>query len=120
MFDPYKVLEVNNRAGQVVIKAAYQALMKKAHPDHNGDEDLSKSLNAAYEILSNSKKRKEYDLISQDKSGTIIGNYRVIEAIAEGGEVQWYITDKSTPIIQDLIPFADKFAQRAYKMRAFL
>jgi len=90
MFDPYKVLEVNNRAGQVVIKAAYQALMKKAHPDHSGDENLAKNLNAAYEVLSSAKKRKEYDKASQDKSGTIIGNYRVLEAIAEGGFGQTY------------------------------
>jgi DnaJ-class molecular chaperone len=33
MFDPYKVLEVNPRASSAVIKAAYHAPMKKAHPD---------------------------------------------------------------------------------------
>jgi serine/threonine protein kinase len=90
MFDPYKVLEVNNRAGQTVIKAAYHALIKIAHPDNNGDENRAKDLNAAYEILSNAKKRKEFDKASQNKSGTIIGNYRVLEAIAEGGFGQTY------------------------------
>jgi len=38
----------------------------------------------------------------------------------EEGEVQWHSTDKTTPVIKNLIPYADKFAQRAYKMRAFL
>lgn len=84
-FDPYKILEVSNRASQVVIKAAYQALIKKNHPDSGGDEDKAKELNAAYDILSNPDKKKKHDKVAQDKSGTIIGNYRVLESIAEGG-----------------------------------
>jgi serine/threonine protein kinase len=84
-FDPYKTLEVNNRASQVVIKAAYQALIKKHHPDHSGSEAKAKELNAAYEILSDSTKRKDFDKEANDKSGTLIGSYRVLESIAEGG-----------------------------------
>jgi serine/threonine protein kinase len=83
--DPYKTLEVNNRAGQTVIKAAYQALIKQHHPDHSGNEDKAKELNAAYEILSDPNKRKKYDKDTQDPKGTIIGSYRVLESIAEGG-----------------------------------
>ena len=88
--DPYKTLEVDNRASLLVIKAAYQALMKKNHPDHAGNEQKAKELNAAYEILSDSDKRKEYDKVRQAKTGTIIGNYRVTESIAEGGFGQTY------------------------------
>lgn len=84
-FDPYKILEVDHRASQVVIKAAYQALIKKHHPDHSGSEAKAKELNAAYEVLSDSDKRKKFDKEANDKSGTIIGSYRVIESIAEGG-----------------------------------
>jgi len=90
MIDPYKVLEINNRASSLVIKAAYRALIKSAHPDHGGSETKVKELNLAYEILSDNKKRREYDASNQDKSGTIIGNYRVLEAIAEGGFGQTY------------------------------
>lgn len=83
--DPYKTLELSNRAGQTVIKAAYQALIRKHHPDHNGSESRTKELNAAYNILSDADKKNEYDKSIKDKKGTIIGSYRVLEAIAEGG-----------------------------------
>lgn len=83
--DPYKALEVSNRASSIVIKAAYQALMKKYHPDLNGDDKRSKEINAAYEILSDPTKKKEFDKSTKDQSGTIIGSYRILESIAEGG-----------------------------------
>jgi serine/threonine protein kinase len=83
--DPYKVLEVSNRASVTVIKAAYQALIKLHHPDHSGNEAKAKELNAAYEILSDSNKRKKFDKDLQNKKGAIIGSYRVLESIAEGG-----------------------------------
>jgi serine/threonine protein kinase len=83
--DPYKTLEVDSRASLTVIKGAYHALVKECHPDHNGNEDKMKQLNAAYAILSDSKSRLEYDKSKNDKIGTVIGNYRLLEAIAEGG-----------------------------------
>lgn len=85
ILDPYKMLEVDPRASATVIKAAYQALMRQYHPDHHGNEQKAKNLNAAYAILSNSDEREKYDAVSNEKTGTIIGNYRILEAIAEGG-----------------------------------
>lgn len=85
IIDPYKTLEVNNRASLVVIKAAYQALIKKYHPDHGGNEEKTKEINAAYAILSDSDKKKKFDKESQNKKGTFIGSYKVLESIAEGG-----------------------------------
>lgn len=83
--DPYLILEVNPRASAAVIKAAYQALMKEHHPDHNGNEELAKQINSAYEILSDPKKRATFDKDKKKIKGTIIGNYRVLDPIAEGG-----------------------------------
>ena len=83
--DPYKTLEVDNRASQEVIKAAYHALTKKFHPDHGGSEAKAKELNAAYEILSDDDRRDAHDKKSKKKTGTIIGSYRVLDSIAEGG-----------------------------------
>lgn len=90
VFDPYKTLEVDCRASDEVIKAAYLALMKRKHPDHSkmtksATNKVAKDLNKAYEILSNPDSRAEYDAERNDLSGTIIGNYRIIEEIAEGG-----------------------------------
>lgn len=84
-FDPYKLLEVDPRASQPVVKAAYQALIKQYHPDHSGTDVKAKELNAAFEILSDADKRKKFDKSLKDKTGTIIGSYRVLESIAEGG-----------------------------------
>jgi len=83
--DPYRTLEVDRRASDLVIKAAYQALMKKHHPDHGGDEKMAKKINEAYEILFDAIKRKDYDKASGATSGTVIGNYRILSEIAEGG-----------------------------------
>lgn len=62
----YKILEVGESASDEVIKAAYRALVKKYHPDNYiGDvRERDKSLsviNEAYEVLSNTEKRKIYD-----------------------------------------------------------
>lgn len=88
--NPYRVLEVDIRASQLVIKAAYQALMKQNHPDHSGNEDKAKKINAAYEILSDPDKRKKYDKGNSAPTGTLIGNYKVLSSIAEGGFGQTY------------------------------
>jgi len=63
--DYYKILGVSRTASEKEIKQAYRRLARKHHPDINpGDksaEDKFKEINAAYEVLSNSEKRKKYD-----------------------------------------------------------
>lgn len=61
----YKVLNVAQSAKQEEIKKAYHDLAKKYHPDRNpGDkasEQKFKEISAAYDILGDEKKRREYD-----------------------------------------------------------
>ena len=63
--DPYKILGVERNASQDDIKKAYRALSLKWHPDRNpGKADATavyQSINAAYEILGDEGRRKEYD-----------------------------------------------------------
>ena len=63
--DFYKVLGVDKKAGADEIKKKYRSLARELHPDKNkGDavkEEKFKGISEAYEILSDAKKRAEYD-----------------------------------------------------------
>ena len=62
--DLYKILGVSKNADSAAIKKAYRKLAKDLHPDKTkGDkklEDRFKEVSEAYEVLSDDKKRAEY------------------------------------------------------------
>src|SRR5580658_2466202 len=63
--DYYKALGVTKTAKPAEIKTAYRKLARKYHPDSNqGDakaEERFKEISEAYSVLSDEKRRKEYD-----------------------------------------------------------
>lgn len=60
--DYYNVLGITKSANKEEIKKAFHKLAHKYHPDKKGgDEAKFKELNEAYQVLSNEKKRSEYD-----------------------------------------------------------
>jgi len=68
--DYYKILGLDKKASKDDIKKAFRKLAHKYHPDKkDGNESKFKEVNEAYNILSNEKKRKEYDTYGRAFSG---------------------------------------------------
>jgi molecular chaperone DnaJ len=64
--DYYNVLGVDKRATPDDIKKAFRKLAHKYHPDKGGtDEAKFKEITEAYSVLSDDKKRREYDTYGQ-------------------------------------------------------
>ena len=87
MKDYYGILEVNSNASKEIIEKAYKTLVKKYHPDLYSSvekkeaEKKLKEINEAYNILSDSFLRSQYDLeIQKEKNSTRINENRINES----------------------------------------
>lgn len=96
--DYYDVLGIQRTADDREIKRAYRKLAKKYHPDTNAGnkeaEQKFKEITEAYDILSDSEKRKLYDLygfaafdggMGAEPGNPSGGNYRTYHF--EGGDI---------------------------------
>ena len=83
--DYYKALGVAKTAKPAEIKTAYRKLARKYHPDSNqGDakaEERFKEISEAYSVLSDEKRRKEYD----EARSLFGGGFRVPAGNRPGG-----------------------------------
>jgi DnaJ-class molecular chaperone len=67
--DYYRILEVEKEASTRSVKEAYRKLAFQYHPDRNKGNpsavEKMKEINEAYAVLSDSKKRKDYDTLHE-------------------------------------------------------
>lgn len=84
--DFYKVMGVAKDAPTSDIKKAYRQMVRDLHPDHNPGnsqaEERFKEVSEAYSVLSDDKKRKEYD---EMRSLMGAGAFRRAARMGEGG-----------------------------------
>ncbi|HLD26439.1 MAG TPA: DnaJ C-terminal domain-containing protein [Patescibacteria group bacterium] len=69
MQDYYSILGVSRNAGADELKSAYRKLALKWHPDRNKTPEATekfKTINQAYEVLSDTKKKSMYDQIGHE------------------------------------------------------
>ena len=90
--DYYKVLGVARSASSEDIKKAFRKLARRYHPDVNpGDkkaETRFKEINEAYEVLSDTDKRKKYDTLGpnwQEQFGSGFSERRSYQYSGNGG-----------------------------------
>ncbi|AYN05485.1 J domain-containing protein [Flavobacterium sp. 140616W15] len=81
----YKILDINPLASFTDIKKAYRTLAVKYHPDKSKNEETTKlfiTITEAYEVLKDSDKRKEYDILYRnifEKKSTTTEQYKATE-----------------------------------------
>lgn len=78
--DYYEILGIPANASNKKIKEAYRTLAFEYHPDRNKDNiaaaEKMKRINEAYAVLSNHKKRSEYDTLREQFGASATGHYR--------------------------------------------
>lgn len=68
--DYYQILGLDKKASKDEVKKAFRKLAQKYHPDkQGGDQAKFKEINEAYSVLSDDKKRAEYDSYGRVFSG---------------------------------------------------
>lgn len=65
----YDILGIDKKATADEIKKAFRKLAQKHHPDKGGDEAKFKEITEAYSILTDEKRRREYDSYGQTFAG---------------------------------------------------
>jgi DnaJ-class molecular chaperone len=115
--DPYVVLGVPRNAGDDDIRRAYRKLAKQLHPDLNPNdrtaaEERFKKVSAAYEIIGDPEKRKQFDRGEIDASGEPRRGFH--RTYAEGGP---YARRPGGPGAGDDFSFGDIFSDLFGSMR---
>lgn len=105
--DFYQVLEIHPRARTTVIDAAFRALMKDIHPDTGASVDGTRAseLNEAHDALVDTTARRRYDRARDVDVGKVVGQYKLLNQIAEGGFGRTYRAEHT--VIREMVCIKD-------------
>jgi uncharacterized membrane protein YkvA (DUF1232 family) len=97
----YELLGVDSKACTEEIRQAYLVKIKKWHPDKNPErkeeaEEMTKTFNAAYHILSDPQRRKNYNRMLHFAKGRDFGKYVNDEAF-------WKKIKKASPALNQIL-----------------
>jgi len=87
----YQTLEVAEHCSDAVIQAAYKAMIKRYHPDLNGDdrdgaERRAKEINEAFRVLGDPQQRSHYD--AELRSRRAVGGGRAVISMNPGQDAR--------------------------------
>jgi len=86
MKDYYQILGVSRDASEEEIKRAYRKLAHQHHPDKaGGDEGKFKEISEAYRVLSDKKKRANYDRFGVAEGPAGFGGWQGVDPSAFQG-----------------------------------
>jgi molecular chaperone DnaJ len=105
--DYYQVLGVPRNATQAAVKKTYRKLAQKFHPDANPGnkeaEERFKEISAAYDVISDEEKRKQYDQVrDMAASGSRSGGFPGGFTSGPGGRVRFEDTGFDVGDLGDL------------------
>lgn len=98
----YDILGVQKSANDAELKKAYRKLALKWHPDKNVNnkkvaEEKFKDINMAYEVLSDEKKRKVYDMYGEEGlNGNVSENPEAPAATGGYPQGEWHTSSSSS------------------------
>ncbi len=106
--DYYSILGVSKNASQEEIKKAFRKLAHQHHPDKGGgNEEKFKEINEAYQVLSDTEKRAQYDQFGTTFEGGGGGGGAQWQDFAQGGPFGGFRTNVDFSDLGDL--FGDMF-----------
>jgi hypothetical protein len=108
--DPYRTLQVDPTAEEIVIQAAYRALMKRHHPDRGGDDAVARRLNAAWALIGDARARHAYDLrrARADAAGTRSTAHAEARPEAPAPPARFLGAELGSELLRRFTPILDK------------